>query len=131
MEQCKIQTPGNHPKERIQHSEHGESLRSRIIEFIYSYAGSIVVVFRPVYVAAKSAHKLRHIRPSPRIGGTPTGRISMKFDIGCFYEISSRKKKLSKSAATCSARIQGRHCCVSTAIVVMRMPHNITSYLER
>jgi len=23
-----IQMPGNHPKERIQHSEHGESLRS-------------------------------------------------------------------------------------------------------
>jgi len=26
-----IQTPGNHPKVRIQHSEHGESLKSRII----------------------------------------------------------------------------------------------------
>jgi len=25
-----IQTPGNHPKERIQHSQHGESLKSRI-----------------------------------------------------------------------------------------------------
>jgi hypothetical protein len=25
----KIQTAGNHPKERIQHSEHGESLKSR------------------------------------------------------------------------------------------------------
>ena len=25
----KIQTPGNHPKERIQHSEHGESLKLR------------------------------------------------------------------------------------------------------
>jgi hypothetical protein len=27
----KIQTPGNHPKENIQHREHGESLKSRII----------------------------------------------------------------------------------------------------
>jgi len=27
----KIQTPGNHPKERTQHSEHGESLKSRTI----------------------------------------------------------------------------------------------------
>jgi hypothetical protein len=27
----KIQTPGNHPEVRIQHSEHGESLKSRII----------------------------------------------------------------------------------------------------
>jgi len=26
----KIQTPGNHPKFRIQHSVHGESLKSRI-----------------------------------------------------------------------------------------------------
>jgi len=26
----KIQTLGNHPKERIQHSEHGKSLKSRI-----------------------------------------------------------------------------------------------------
>jgi hypothetical protein len=27
---CTIQTLANHPKERIQHSEHGESLKSRI-----------------------------------------------------------------------------------------------------
>jgi len=26
----KIQTPGNHPKESIQHSGHGESLKSKI-----------------------------------------------------------------------------------------------------
>jgi hypothetical protein len=26
----KIQTPGNYPEESIQHSEHGESLKSRI-----------------------------------------------------------------------------------------------------
>jgi len=25
----KVQTPGNHPEESIQHSEHGESLKSR------------------------------------------------------------------------------------------------------
>ena len=28
---CKIQTPGNHPKERIQLSEDGESLKSRML----------------------------------------------------------------------------------------------------
>jgi len=27
----KIQTPGNYPEENIQHSEHGESLKSRIV----------------------------------------------------------------------------------------------------
>jgi hypothetical protein len=29
----KIQTPGNHPKEKIQHSEQDESLKSRRISF--------------------------------------------------------------------------------------------------
>jgi hypothetical protein len=35
MKQCsetsayKIQTPGNHPEENIQHTEHGESLKSK------------------------------------------------------------------------------------------------------
>jgi hypothetical protein len=32
----KIQTPGNYPEESIQHSEHGESLKSRIDEVICS-----------------------------------------------------------------------------------------------
>ena len=37
MEQCsetsthEVQTPGNHPKDRMQHSEQGESLRSRFV----------------------------------------------------------------------------------------------------
>jgi len=30
-----IQMPWNHPKERTQHSEHGESLKSRIL-FLFS-----------------------------------------------------------------------------------------------
>jgi hypothetical protein len=30
----KIQTPGNYPEENIQHTEHGESLKSRSITFI-------------------------------------------------------------------------------------------------
>jgi hypothetical protein len=29
----KIQMPGNRPKERIQHSEHGESLKSKLHSF--------------------------------------------------------------------------------------------------
>ena len=33
----KIQTPGNYPEEDIQHTEHGESLKSRILPFINSY----------------------------------------------------------------------------------------------
>jgi len=30
----KIQTPGNYQKERIQHSQHGESLKSRIFTIL-------------------------------------------------------------------------------------------------
>ena len=30
MSVCKIQMPGNYPEESIQHSEHGESLKSRL-----------------------------------------------------------------------------------------------------
>jgi hypothetical protein len=30
MSAYKIQTPGNYPEENIQHTEHGESLKSRI-----------------------------------------------------------------------------------------------------
>jgi len=30
MSACKIQTPGNYPEESIQHSERGESLKSRM-----------------------------------------------------------------------------------------------------
>jgi hypothetical protein len=31
----KIQTPGNHPEENIQHTEHGESLKSKIVVSYY------------------------------------------------------------------------------------------------
>jgi hypothetical protein len=33
----KIQTPGNYPEENIQHTEHGESLKSRNQKFSYIY----------------------------------------------------------------------------------------------
>jgi hypothetical protein len=36
----KIQTPGDHPKERIQHSEQGESLKSRIAVISYRRFGT-------------------------------------------------------------------------------------------
>jgi hypothetical protein len=39
----KIQTPGNYPEESIQHSEHGESLKSRnIIVLANDYCKAIV-----------------------------------------------------------------------------------------
>jgi hypothetical protein len=33
----KIETPGNYPKESIQHSEHGESLKSRKLDVVTQY----------------------------------------------------------------------------------------------
>jgi hypothetical protein len=35
----KIQTPGNYPEESIQRSEHGESLKSKIIYQFLQYRG--------------------------------------------------------------------------------------------
>jgi len=38
----KIQTPGNYPKERIQHSQYGESWKSRTTNFYLYYLGGSV-----------------------------------------------------------------------------------------
>jgi hypothetical protein len=35
----KIQMPGNYPEESIQHSEHAESLKSRIYDDVYCFDG--------------------------------------------------------------------------------------------
>jgi hypothetical protein len=40
----KIQTPGNHPEERIQHSEHGENLKSRRIEMSLQFEVSVAIM---------------------------------------------------------------------------------------
>jgi phosphopantetheinyl transferase (holo-ACP synthase) len=38
MSKHKIKMPGNHPKEGIQHSEHGESLKSRKMYYVPNFA---------------------------------------------------------------------------------------------
>jgi hypothetical protein len=40
----KLQTPGNYPKEIIQHTENGESLKSRLHIYL---TGSDPILFRP------------------------------------------------------------------------------------
>jgi hypothetical protein len=54
-------------------------------------------VFKGDCIVSKSSYYLCHIRLSihfpTRISATPTGRISLKFDIGDFYEYVSRKSK--------------------------------------
>ena len=43
------QTPGNHPKENKQHSEHGESLKSRICLSDYVPGSSYLIAARLIY----------------------------------------------------------------------------------
>jgi len=38
----KFQTPGNHPKESIQHSVHGKSLKSRLLQYVSVYKETMV-----------------------------------------------------------------------------------------
>jgi hypothetical protein len=40
----KIQTPGNHPEENIQHTEHGKSLKSRRYNFPSSVLTSAISI---------------------------------------------------------------------------------------
>jgi hypothetical protein len=51
------------------------------------------LIFRRVRIAAKSAHYLCHVRLSASISTAPTGRISVKFNVGVFYESLSSTSK--------------------------------------
>ena len=45
----KIQTPGNYPEESIQHSEHGESLRSRrVIDYKGWFYYTVATLCKPL-----------------------------------------------------------------------------------
>jgi hypothetical protein len=44
MSAQKIQTPGNHPTERIQHSQHGKSLKSRVNKGLSVYTTMYTLV---------------------------------------------------------------------------------------
>jgi hypothetical protein len=69
----KIQTPGNHPKVRIQRSEHGESLKSRITHLyfktvrIFSVPGSdLLCSALSVLTQTKAAGVHKSLTPSHR-----------------------------------------------------------------
>jgi hypothetical protein len=59
----KIQTPGNYPEESIQHSEYGESLKSRTLyklshNVISIYTMALVqIIQRPVFTLHKQLKK--------------------------------------------------------------------------
>jgi hypothetical protein len=40
----KIQTPGNYPEENIQHSQHGESLKSSTLDIVEKYYGDLLIL---------------------------------------------------------------------------------------
>ena len=42
----KIQTLGNYPEENIQHTEHGESLNSRIYQHVFMHVVKVTPVIR-------------------------------------------------------------------------------------
>ena len=46
----KIQTPENYPEVNIQHTEHGESLKSRILEIYLTTSPKIYAVFRWYFI---------------------------------------------------------------------------------
>jgi hypothetical protein len=91
MEQCfgmsahKIQTPGNHPKERIQHSEHGESLKSsrcNLLAFYFRvftailYADTMYIRPIPMEKEGHLLYECRKITASVTTTLAPTRRTS-------------------------------------------------------
>jgi len=55
MSAHKIQTPGNYPEESVQHSEHGESLKSRIPQFCVKVFITLTVnlIMKTMYISLK------------------------------------------------------------------------------
>jgi len=53
----KFQTPGNHPKESIQHSVHGESLKSRIKDALRVNLRKFIIVPRCIFRIRKVSDK--------------------------------------------------------------------------
>jgi len=53
----KIQTPGDHPKERIWHSKHRESLKSRIIVHIHTLNTSVFLLSSCFSIQRSHSHK--------------------------------------------------------------------------
>jgi len=57
----KIQTPRNYRKENIQHTEHGESLKSRKRNFVYRVQGGSPLVSIPNQIHAPNSLTLSYI----------------------------------------------------------------------
>ena len=76
MSAHKIQTPGNHPKERIKHSQHGESLKSsksNLLPFYFRFFTAIfyadTMYIRPIQRRKRTTCYMNVVKsqpPSPR-----------------------------------------------------------------
>ena len=74
----KIQTPGNYPEENIQHTEHGESLKSRIV--YYSYFNLVVMNYGLPFWG-NSAHSVQIFRMQNNM---------IRIMLGCKCRVSCR-----------------------------------------
>ena len=75
----KTQTPGNYPEESVQHSEHGESLKSRLIQYCFYYVSAAILSFKTLINLLKFIEVLRkhnHIEALTHISSVPTLRSS-------------------------------------------------------
>jgi hypothetical protein len=57
----KIQTPGNYPEKNIQHTEHGESLKSRISYLFHSRKNLQTCLFQAYYYRKMHASLERNV----------------------------------------------------------------------
>jgi len=84
MTAYKIQTQGNYPEESIQHSEHGESLKSRIINLLQCFKNGYDLMTVDCKSFIITTNKLRQ-RTTSTTGGlvtvTSTSKVSTKFSI--------------------------------------------------
>jgi len=61
MSAFKIQTPGNYPKESIQHTEHGESLKSSLFWFLSHIRNQYYTLKRDLFNPSLFTESHRHI----------------------------------------------------------------------
>lgn len=73
---------------------------------IFNYLPNFIYHFRNFRIIAKSTYYFRHVRPSACISSAPTGRISMIFDNGDFYENPSIKSKFGYKRTKISETLQ-------------------------
>lgn len=90
-------------------------LRSEIQKYYAHTVRTGSIIFGRVHMVAKSAYRLRHVRPSAGISRTPTWWISVKFDIRDFYDNLSKNSKFvynrTETSGTFLEDLRTFYCC--------------------